>query len=87
MRIALSIGMNREIPPGYLDATECEHRRRLWWTVYVIDRRLSMNTSCPSSIRDEDIDLSLPSSDFQKISGLGLALHVKLAALTGKVTR
>ena len=83
--MALSLGMNREVPPGILDPVECEHRRRIWWTVYIIDRKLSLNVGCPSTIRDEDLNVCLPQGDFRGFSGVGLILHVKLASLTGKV--
>jgi proline utilization trans-activator len=77
--------MNRETPSGFLDQVEGEHRRKLWWTVYILDRKISMNMGSPSTIQDQDIDLALPDTVSWETSSLGLSLHVKLAALTGKV--
>ena len=85
MRIALATGMNRETPPGVLSRSECEHRRRLWWTLYIIDRKLSINMGAPLSITDKDIDISLPSHDDLRFSNTGLCIHAKLAVLEGKV--
>lgn len=69
----------------FLDQAECEHRRRLWWTVYTLDRKLSMNMGTPATIQDQDVDLALPEITSRETPALGLSLHVKLAALTGKV--
>jgi hypothetical protein len=44
-----------------------------------------MNIGSPSTIQDQDIDVGLPETNSQEKSSLGLTLHVKLAALSGKV--
>lgn len=85
MRIALSLGMNREPPSAYLLPLEQQRRRRLWWTLYIVDRKLSMIMGAPVSIRDEDIDIRLPQEDDCGFSNASLNLHAKLAALEGKV--
>ena len=85
MRIALSLGMNRETPTSYLDKIEYERRRRVWWTVYIIDRKLSINMGAPLSISDQDFDISLPGKRDLGFSNSALNLHIKLAVLEGKV--
>jgi proline utilization trans-activator len=85
MRIALSLGMNRASPPGYLDYVEYRRRRRLWWTLYVIDRKLSTIMGVPFSIKDEDIDISLPEKDDLGFSNSALQFHIKSATLEGMV--
>lgn len=85
MRIALSLGMNRETPPNHLDHIEHQRRRRLWWTLYIIDRKLSINMGAPLSIRNEDIDTSLPGDHDLGFSNSALNLHIKLATLEGRV--
>ncbi|KIV86015.1 hypothetical protein PV11_01658 [Exophiala sideris] len=85
LRVALSLGMNRETPPGTLARIEYERRRRLWWTLYIIDRKLSINQGAPLSITDNDIDISLPGQEDLGFSNTALLLHVKLAVLEGKV--
>ncbi|EXJ81572.1 hypothetical protein A1O1_07636 [Capronia coronata CBS 617.96] len=85
LRIALSLGMNREAPPGTLTRTDYERRRRLWWTLYIIDRKLSINMGAPLSITEKDFDISLPGQEDLGFSNAALLLHVKLADLEGKV--
>jgi hypothetical protein len=83
--MALSLGMNREIPPGTLASKEIDHRRGLWWTVYIIDRKMSINMGAPLSVEDKDIDVSLPSSVNSQHPAL--SLHAQLATLEGKVMK
>lgn len=86
MRIALSLGMNRETPTGYLGQVEYQRRRRLWWTLYVIDKKISTIIGAPLSIRDEEIDISLPEQHDLGFSNSALRYNIRLAALEGKVT-
>lgn len=44
-----------------------------------------MNMGTPATIQDQDVDLALPEITSRETPALGLSLHVKLAALTGKV--
>jgi hypothetical protein len=85
MRIALALGMNREPPSDHLDHTDFVRRRRAWWTVYIIDKKLSVMVGAPSSIKDDDIDISLPDLGDLGYSNSALRLHVKLASLEGSV--
>jgi proline utilization trans-activator len=85
VRIALSLGMNREAPPGCLSLREYQRRRRLWWTLYIIDKKLSTTVGAPLSIQDEDIDISLPEEYDLGFSNAALKFHVRMARLEGKV--
>ena len=85
MRIALSLGMNREPPRDLLDEAEFRRRRRAWWTLYIIDRKLTLIVGAPLSIRDEDIDISMPDPDEFGTSNAGLIMHIRLANLEGQV--
>lgn len=38
LRMAISLGLHQEVSDPTLDETEREHRRRLWWSVYSMDR-------------------------------------------------
>lgn len=84
-RLALSIGLHREIPDGIVSPSEREHRRRLWWTVYILDRKLSVNMGCPLSVNDKDVDVALPKAVSNDLPSLSLNLHAKVAAVMGRV--
>ncbi|CAK7216733.1 hypothetical protein SCUCBS95973_002906 [Sporothrix curviconia] len=85
MLIALSLGMNRDAPPASLERHEYIRRRRLWWTLYIIDKKLSVIVGTPLSIRDDDIDIPLPGDNDLGFVNAALNLHIKLAELEGKV--
>jgi hypothetical protein len=83
--MAFCLGMNREISPGSLEKREYERRRRLWWTLYIIDRKLSINMGAPLTVDDRDIDISMPKEKDLGFDNSALILHAKLAMLEGKV--
>ena len=86
MRIALTLGMNREPPSDLLGQADHYRRRRIWWTVYIIDRKLTVIMGAPLSIGDEDIDITLPDEDDSTgLSGDALRMHIRLAKLEGQV--
>lgn len=62
LRMAISLGLHQEVNPcdtpmldQTLDETAREHRRRVWWSVYSLDRILSVNAGNPITIQDEDM--------------------------------
>ncbi|EXJ79177.1 hypothetical protein A1O3_08678 [Capronia epimyces CBS 606.96] len=61
LRMAISLGLHQEVDDPGMDVVEREHRRRVWWSVYSMDRILSVKSGNPVSIHDEDIDIALPS--------------------------
>lgn len=83
--MAFCLGMNRETPLGSLEKREYERRRRLWWTVYIIDRKLSINMGAPLTVEDREIDISMPKEDDLGFDNSALILHTKLAMLEGNV--
>lgn len=60
VRISQDIGLHREA--GCRPTMEGEMRRRVWWTVYVWDRLLSLEMGRPILIEDDDCDISLPNA-------------------------
>lgn len=63
LRTALILGMHKHNQTNDIYSRyEEEHRRRLWWTVYGIDRYCSATSGHPLSITDEVITTELPSN-------------------------
>jgi len=62
IRTALVLEMNKEHGKDakHLSRSELEHRRRLWWTLYVVDRYCCAKMGFPLSISDESITTELP---------------------------
>ncbi|KAF2136164.1 uncharacterized protein K452DRAFT_354054 [Aplosporella prunicola CBS 121167] len=61
LRMAISLGLHQEIDDPEIDNKAREHRRRLWWSVYSMDRILCAKSGNPITILDEDIGVSHPS--------------------------
>jgi hypothetical protein len=61
-RTAIVIGLHLNVPESQLpDPRIREHRKRLFWTAFVLDRIFAAKLNHPPAIQDEDIDLDLPS--------------------------
>ncbi|KAK5661387.1 hypothetical protein OQA88_11286 [Cercophora sp. LCS_1] len=58
VRVAQDIGLHSESGPW--PVVEGEMRRRTWWTIYILDRSLSLELGRPTLIEDSDCDVSLP---------------------------
>ncbi|KAI5200541.1 hypothetical protein E4T39_05690 [Aureobasidium subglaciale] len=58
VRMAFQLGLHR-CPSRYggFDAEQAEIRRRLFWTIYCIDRHLCQSLGLPLTIRDDDVDV------------------------------
>ncbi|RCI12584.1 hypothetical protein L249_0106 [Ophiocordyceps polyrhachis-furcata BCC 54312] len=59
LRMAVSLGLHLETCDG--DEARREQRRRVWWSVYSLDRILCVKSGNPLTIQDDDIGVALPS--------------------------
>lgn len=60
LRACLILGMHVDAQRDSLIRFELEHRRRLWWTVYMFERMLSSKAGLPLSFTDNTISTELP---------------------------
>ncbi|CAI7640352.1 unnamed protein product [Penicillium glandicola] len=60
MRTAIDLGLHRKANESNMDPFTTQIRRRLFWTVYYLERVISMSLGRPFSISDRHIDLDLP---------------------------
>lgn len=63
LRAALLLGWHVDADKENLNRFELEHRRRLWWTVYMYERMLSSKAGLPLSFADASVSTELP-ADF-----------------------
>ena len=59
--------------------------RKVWWTVYILDRQMSSLMGLPLAIRDEDVSAPLPVFPGQSQRNVGLELHVKLSRVIAEI--
>ena len=58
---AHTIGLHREKTVEKFSVFNAEMSRRLWWSLYVLDRRIALETGEPFVIQDFNVDTALPS--------------------------
>ena len=56
------MGLHRRevITKTYPDKNEWSWALKVFWSIYVLDRRYSFGTGMPFAVQDEDIDPALP---------------------------
>lgn len=60
LRSTLILGWHVDADKENLNRFELEHRRRIWWTVYMYERMLSSKAGLPLSFADDSISTELP---------------------------
>lgn len=89
IRMAISLGLHQEVADSDMGPVEREARRRLWWSVYSMDRIISVKSGNPISIHDEDIDVAWPSFlvgvDRHSSSSRILAQYTRLSRILGRI--
>ncbi|KAH0491803.1 hypothetical protein TgHK011_003211 [Trichoderma gracile] len=95
LRMAISLGLHQEVSPHYssqqgpiLDKAEREHRRRVWWSIYSLDRILCVKSGNPITIQDEDIGVDMPSplpGDPQYCPAVVLRHYTELSRILGRI--
>ncbi|KAF3763308.1 hypothetical protein M406DRAFT_262434, partial [Cryphonectria parasitica EP155] len=89
LRMAITLGLHQESTNSELDDLTRERRRRVWWSVYSLDRIQSVKSGNPITIYDEDIGVSFPSKlpcepDYSAADALGN--YTKLSQICGEIT-
>ncbi|KAJ3493232.1 hypothetical protein NLG97_g4865 [Lecanicillium saksenae] len=93
LRLGLSFRLNHNTSNSGLSAVESEHRVRLWWSIYTMDRFWGLKSGLPVQINDDDIYLGLPTnlaldSDRDQFSDPALQIAcIRLARLAGNISQ
>lgn len=86
LRLCYVEGIHRELPEEIFGIEASRRCRALWWAFYVFDRRLTALVGAPSSIRDEDITVILPSELNTSADAATLAISINLSRLLATIT-
>ena len=86
LRIALEHGMHTNMQSQHVSEALAQRCRKIWWTIYVLDRNLSSLMGVPSSIRDEDISASLPLYPESPCRATALEIQVKLSRVIARIS-
>ena len=88
LRMAISLGLHQEVAGTGLDEITKEHRRRVWWSIYSLDRIVSVKSGNPITIQDEDIGIAMPSklpSEPEYCPAVVLRHYTELSRILGEV--
>ncbi|KXG48290.1 Transcription factor [Penicillium griseofulvum] len=85
LRLAIALGCNlREIDQRCLPS-QSAHRLRLWWTVYMLDRRLSSGLGLAAGADERQLRTELPRNAMGFQSPIALAINVRIARVTDDI--
>lgn len=79
--------MNKEAEIELLTPSQRQHRSKLWWTVYIMDQRLTTLMGVPSLIHDEDVSLPMPDISSENAAESTFGFHAKLSSHLGQVLK
>ncbi|QKD58982.2 uncharacterized protein FOBCDRAFT_322471 [Fusarium oxysporum Fo47] len=86
--LRLSLGLSLHKSGSYRShrRSEAVHRNRLWWSIYMQERRLAAAVGFPISISDAEITATQPADQIGYQSAAAIAVNAKLAQITGRIT-
>ncbi|KAL4871699.1 hypothetical protein BDV12DRAFT_18414 [Aspergillus spectabilis] len=85
LRIAILMNLHRDSGGTSLKRSEKAHCNRLWWTIYMQERRLAAATGNPPGIQDEAVRVSYPDTSPGFTSPAALNLNIRIAKTTGEI--
>ncbi|KAJ0104007.1 Proline utilization trans-activator [Diaporthe amygdali] len=88
LRMAITLGLHQEPTSSSLDQHAKEHRRRVWWSVYSLDRIHCVKSGNPITIHDDDIGVELPSrlpNEPEFCPAVVLRHYTKLSQINGQI--
>ncbi|KAL0943278.1 zn 2cys6 transcription factor [Colletotrichum truncatum] len=85
VRLALTLGCNLPFSEQQCLPSERAHRTRIWWTVYMLDQRISAGLGLPASVDDRQITFDLPGPSPGFESPEALNINVRIARATSEI--
>ncbi|KAJ6080524.1 hypothetical protein N7467_010277 [Penicillium canescens] len=89
LRMAISLGLHQEVSDPTISEADRNRRRRAWWSVYSLDRILSVKSGNPITIHDEDIGIAWPAAvdgtTFDPWPSTVLTHYTKLSRILGLI--
>lgn len=87
VRLSLASGMHTNMPIDYLGGEALQRRRRIWWTVYILDRQMTSLMGLPQSIEDNQIYHELPLFPESPHKVTALSIEIKMCQIIADVNR
>ncbi|KAJ5773311.1 hypothetical protein N7457_008207 [Penicillium paradoxum] len=85
LRLAIALGCNLRESDQRCLPSQSAHRLRLWWTVYMLDRRLSSGLGLAAGADERQLCTELPRNAMGFQSPVALAINVRIARVTDDI--
>lgn len=85
LRILQVHGYHTNVSSRFNEGQDLMRCQNIWWTVYVLERRISVLMGAPLSISDNDISASLPNSSDSLLKTTTTATHIKVSQAFSQV--
>ncbi|PYI00502.1 hypothetical protein BO78DRAFT_465280 [Aspergillus sclerotiicarbonarius CBS 121057] len=82
LRLAIALGCGKPPKEHGCLPSQTAHRVRLWWTVYMLDRRLSSGLGFAAGADERQLRAELPRQAIGFQSPLALAINIRIARTT-----
>ena len=79
--------MHTNMPIDHLGGEALQRRRRIWWTVYILDRQMTSLMGLPQSIEDNQIHHELPLFPESPHKVTALSMQIKMCQIIADVNR
>ncbi|KAJ5731592.1 uncharacterized protein N7483_006100 [Penicillium malachiteum] len=86
MRMAMAEGMHTQMPIEYLGEHTVQRCRKIWWTVYILDREMTSLMGLPQSLSDSHVDALLPEFPGSMQRTAGINMHIKLSRIIAEIS-
>ncbi|KAE8154136.1 fungal-specific transcription factor domain-containing protein [Aspergillus avenaceus] len=86
IRIALAQGMHTDMPSEHLGDEVVQRCRRIWWTIYILDRQMTSLMGLPQSIRDDQIHHQPPCFPEAPQKATAMDLQIKMCQIMEEIT-
>lgn len=85
MRMAMAEGMHTQMPTEFLGEQMVQRCRKIWWTIYILDREMTSLMGLPQSINDDHVNTQLPtySGSVQRTAAIGM--HIKISRIIADI--
>lgn len=86
MRMAMAEGMHTQMPIEHLGENVVQRCRKIWWTVYILDREMTSLMGLPQSLSDDHINTLLPEFPGSLQRTAGINMHIKLSRIIAEIS-
>ncbi|KAJ5180047.1 transcriptional regulator family: Fungal Specific TF [Penicillium capsulatum] len=85
MRMAMAEGMHTQMPIEHLGENMVQRCRKIWWTVYILDREMTSLMGLPQSLSDDHVNTLLPAFPGSTHRTATIGIHIKLSRIIAEI--